>query len=314
MFDRARSALLAFAGVEIDPRLELVQRTLWPGRTSALSQITSGITNANVKVEIDGEAFVVRLPGANTELLGIDRHAELEATRAAADAGVCPEVVAFVEGCLVTRFVEGDPIPMADLQREEVLKKVVPSIRAIHDCPPIPSSFPVFRIVERYRDLAQEHGVPIPPVYERAHHLANRIHGSFTRNPMPSKTCHNDLLNANFLLDGDHVWIVDYEYAGMGDPLFDLGNLSINNSLSDEAQELLLELYFGEVTDARRARLKLMRIMSDFREAMWGVVQQGLSTLDIDYVGYAQKHFDRLSTTMADPRFDDWLEAAGSPV
>ena len=127
---------------------------------------------------------------------------------------------------------------------------------------------------------------------------------------MPLTTCHNDLLNANFLLDRGHTWIVDYEYAGMGDPFFDLGNLSINNALSDESQERLLTLYFGEPTDAHRARLKLMRIMSDFREAMWGVVQQGLSTLDIDYVEYAQKHFDRLSTTMADPRFDDWLTTA----
>ena len=127
---------------------------------------------------------------------------------------------------------------------------------------------------------------------------------------MPVLPCHNDLLEANFLLRDGHVWVVDHEYAGMGDPFFDLGNLSINNALSDDAQERLLALYFEEPTDARRARLKLMRIMSDFREAMWGVVQQGLSTLDIDYVEYATKHFDRLSTTMADPRFDDWLETA----
>jgi thiamine kinase-like enzyme len=131
---------------------------------------------------------------------------------------------------------------------------------------------------------------------------------------MPATPCHNDLLEANFLLRDGHVWIVDHEYAGMGDPFFDLGNLSINNALSDDAQERLLVHYFGEPTDAHRARLKLMRIMSDFREAMWGVVQQGLSTLDIDYVAYAQKHFDRLGSTMADPRFDDWLEAASAPL
>jgi thiamine kinase-like enzyme len=95
----------------------------------------------------------------------------------------------------------------------------------------------------------------------------------------------------------------------MGDPFFDLGNLSINNALSEDAQERVLARYFGAPTDANRARLNLMRIMSDFREAMWGVVQQGLSTLDIDYVAYAQTHFDRLSTTMADPLFDDWLDA-----
>jgi thiamine kinase-like enzyme len=293
-----------------DPRLEKVLATLWPGGDPALTPITSGITNANVKVEVDGEAFVVRLPGTDTELLGIDRHAELEATRTAADAGVGPDVVDFVEGCLVTRFLEGGPIPMDDLQRPDVLEKVVRSIRAIHASPPILSTFPVFRIVERYRDLAADRGVAIPEAYAHAHELADRIERAFARNPMPERTCHNDLLNANFLLDGDHVWIVDYEYAGVGDPFFDLGNFSINNGLSTDAQGTLLRLYFGATRDVHRARLGLMRIMSDFREAMWGVLQQGISTLDVDYVAYAETHFARLARTAVDDRFEDWLGAA----
>ena len=142
--------------------------------------------------------------------------------------------------------------------------------------------------------------------------MAGRIEAALARAPLPDTTCHNDLLNANFLREGNHVWIVDYEYAGMGDPFFDLGNLSINNGFSQPAQETLLRLSFGEVTDAHRARLGLMRIMSDFREAMWGVVQQGLSSLDFDYVAYAAKHFSRLLATAADVRFDDWLEAVAS--
>jgi thiamine kinase-like enzyme len=302
--------VLAFAAVEMDPRLEKVLAALWPGRDPVLTPIASGITNANVKVELDGEAFVVRLPGTDTELLGIDRHAELEATRTAAAAGVGPEVVDFVEGCLVTRFVEGAPIPVEDLQRGDVLEKVVRSIRAIHDAPSIPSTFPVFRVVERYRDLAAARGVPIPAAFGTAVELAARIERAFARNPMPERTCHNDLLNANFLRDGDHVWIVDYEYSGMGDPFFDLGNLSINNGLGPAAQETLLQRYFGDVRDVHRARLGLMRVMSDFREAMWGVLQQGISTLDVDYVAYADTHFDRLEETAADDRFEDWLVAA----
>lgn len=295
--------------METDPRLEKILESLWLGRGPVITPITSGITNENVRVDVDGETFVVRLPGADTELLGIDRHAELEATRTAAAAGVGPEVVDFVEGCLVTRFVEGRPIPEEDLERDDVLELVVRSVRAIHAAPPIPSAFPVFRIVERYRNLAAERGVPIPAAYDRAHALAERIEGAFGANPMPEATCHNDLLNANFLREGDHVWIVDYEYAGVGDPFFDLGNLSINNGLSAEAQETLLRLYVGDVRDVHRARLGLMRVMSDFREAMWGVLQQGISTLDVDYVAYADRHFARLERTAADRRFDDWLAA-----
>jgi thiamine kinase-like enzyme len=305
--------VLPFAAVEIDPRLEKVLDDLWPGREPALTPITSGITNANVKVDVDGGSFVVRLPGTDTELLGIDRDAELEATRTAAAAGVGPEVVAFVHGCLVTRFVDGSPIAEDDLRRSDVLELVVRSVRSIHAAPPIPSAFPVFRLVERYRDVAEERGVPIPPAYDRAHDLAGRIEAALDAHPRPLATCHNDLLNANLLRDGDHVWIVDYEYAGMGDPFFDLGNLSVNNGLDAEAQESLLRQYFGDVRDVHRARLGLMRVMSDFREAMWGVLQQGISTLDVDYVGYADKHFARLERSADDDRFEDWLAAAEDP-
>ena len=83
-------------------------------------------------------------------------------------------------------------------------------------------------------------GVALPAAYEDAHALAARIEAALAVNPAPLTTCHNDLLNANFLRDGDHTWIVDYEYAGMGDPFFDLGNLAVNNDLDAEADELLL--------------------------------------------------------------------------
>ena len=283
----------------------------WTGLTPDVTPITIGITNRNFRVDIGGESFVVRLSGKDTGLLGINRAAENEAASTAAAAGVAPEVFAYLpeHAALITRFVQGDHIPEEDLQRADVLGRVVASVKTIHACPPIRATFPVFRIVEDYARIAAERGVAVPEAYGEAHALADRIEAVFSKAPMSDTTCHNDLLNANFLRDGDHVWIVDYEYAGMGDPFFDLGNLSINNGLSPEAQETLLRLYFGEVTDAHRARHGLMRIMSDFREAMWGVVQQGISTLDFDFVAYGDKHFGRLLETAADPHFEDWLRA-----
>jgi thiamine kinase-like enzyme len=280
-----------------------------------VTTLTAGITNRNYLLQANGEGVVVRVFGADTELLGIDRAAEDVAARSAAAAGVGPQILAFLPeaGCLVSRYVDGAAVPQEDLQRPDVVAAVVRSVRALHACGPIPSTFPVFRIVEDYAALAGARGVPLPPAYDQAHGLATRIESAFARAPMPARTCHNDLLNANFLLDREHVWILDYEYAGMGDPFFDLGNLSINNGLADEAQGYLLSAYFDEVRDGHRARLGLMRLMSDFREAMWGVVQQTLSTLDVDYVEYADRHFERLLATADDDRFEDWLAAAGKP-
>ncbi len=303
----------------LDPALAAVLAAIpaWQGSEPHVTPITIGITNRNFKVDIAGESFVVRLSGKDTDLLGIDRAAENEAASAAAAAGVAPEVFAYLpeHGALITRFVQGSHIPEEDLQREDVLGAVIRSVKAIHAGAPIPSSFPVFRIVEDYRAIAAERGVVTQPAFDEAYAKAGDIEAALSKHPLFDRPCHNDLLNANFLLDGDHVWIVDYEYGGMGDLFFDLGNLSVNNGLSADAQEMLLRLYFGDVTDAHRARLQLMRIMSDFREAMWGVVQQAISTLDFDYVDYAERHFTRCLTSASDDRFGEWLRAtAAEPV
>jgi len=281
----------------------------WQGLRAVVTPIEAGRTNRNFRVEVAGEAFFLRLAGTQTELLGIDRTAEHQAAIAAAAAGVGPGVVAYLPelGCLVTRWVPALPLAEGDMEHEAVLEDVVRVVRAIHAGPELPWSFDPFRIVADYRRISEERGVEIPPAYGRAHARSAEIQSALAAASLPLLPCHNDLLADNFLRGADGTWLVDYEYAGMGDPFFDLGNLSINNGLSEPAQESLLGFYLGEVTDAHRAHLHLMRIMSDFREAMWGVVQQGLSSLDIDYVAYATRHFERLSRTMADPRFQDWL-------
>lgn len=297
--------------MEGDPRLALAIAEVgeWRGRSPEITPVEAGRTNRNFRVEVDGERFFLRLSDRETELLGIDRAAEHRAAVAAAAAGVGPDVVAYLPalGCLVTRWVPALPLAEGDMEDEAVLADVVRVVRAIHSGPELSSSFDAFRIVEDYRRIAEDRGVEIPRAYEPSHARAADIEAALARTPWTPLPCHNDLLADNFLRGDGGMWLVDYEYAGMGDPFFDLGNLSINNGLSEAAQELLLRGYLGEVTQAHRAHLHLMRVMSDFREAMWGVVQQGLSTLDIDYVAYATKHFDRLSRTMADPRFEVWL-------
>ena len=123
---------------------------------------------------------------------------------------------------------------------------------------------------------------------------------------MPPKTpnpCHNDLLAANVIDDGARLRIVDWEYAGMGDPFFDLANFSVNVELDEGGRAALLAAYFGEARESDLATVELMRFMSDFREAMWGVVQSVVSELDFDFDAYARRHFARLERTAAEPGF-----------
>jgi thiamine kinase-like enzyme len=283
--------------------IDALLERLWPGREVTVERLGGGLTNHNFKVLVDGEAFVVRVGGKDTELLGIDRRSEHGAAFAAAQIGVGPEVVAFVESesCLVTRFVEGRPIPPETMRAPETIGRAARTLRLIHDGPPVPGRFDSFRVVEAYRDTVVARGRAVPAAYDDAKAIAGRIEGALgSREERP---CHNDLLNANFLDDGARIRIVDWEYAGMGDPFFDLANFSVNHELSEADDRALLAAYSGRSDDADHTRLGLMRFMSDFREAMWGVVQQAVSELDFDFVGYADEHFRRLEATAESPRF-----------
>jgi thiamine kinase-like enzyme len=271
---------------------EQLAERVWPGQDVAIEPLGGGITNRNFKVETDGRRFVLRIGGKDTELLGIDRSAEHAASRVAADLGLGPEVVAFVEpeGYLVTRYVDGE-VGKVDVAR------VGAALRLLHDGPAFPGHFDSFRVVEAYRATAAEHGIGVPSAYEPAKELANQI--EHRRSHVARRPCHNDLLNANFIDDGGRLVLVDWEYAGMGDPFFDLGNFAVNHELTEESEQALLSAYGSNDVDA----LVLMRFMSDFREAMWGIVQFAISELDFDFAAYADEHFERLARTAADPRF-----------
>jgi thiamine kinase-like enzyme len=269
-----------------------------------------GITNHNFKVEVDGATYVLRMGGAKTGLLGIDRAVEHAASLRAEEIGIGPPVADFVasEGWLVTRFIEGRPIDMAEMRSPATLPRVAEALRRLHSARAIPGRFDAHSVVETYRAEAEANGVYISKEFARAREVSERIRAA--RGPQPLVPCHNDLLNANFLDDGA-IRIVDWEYAGMGDRFFDLANFSVNQELEVEDDRRLLGAYFGSQRESDLASLRLMRFMSDFREAMWGVLQSGISDLDFDFNGYAAKHFDRMQRTSADRKFAEYLDLAG---
>ena len=240
----------------MSPNFETIVARVWPDGESRWEILGGGITNHNLKVTRPDGVFVLRVAGEGTELLGIDRRTELEATRAAAAVGVGPEVVDFLEpeGWLVTRFVEGEIPPLERMREPETLQRVARALRAVHSGPPIPGRFNSFRIVEDYRTTTFDRGAEVPPTYAWARQVARRIEQ--LRRAAPERPCHNDLLNANFIDDGRRVRIVDWEYAGMGDVFFDLANFAINHELDLAGREALLETYFGAVRPGPAARAR----------------------------------------------------------
>ena len=273
------------------------------------SPLGGGITNQNFQVNVDGESFVLRIAGAKTELLGIDRQNEYIANQAAGKLGIAPQVFYYIqpEGYLVTRFLKASPIPPDELKQPANLMKVAALLKLFHGLDEIPGTFIVFRVVEDYARVARSYEVRFPDNFEWLLERMYDAEAALLADARTLQPCHNDLLNENFLQDRGKIYLLDWEYAGMGDIFFDLANLSVNHGFSDEEDRLLLDAYFGKSSEKNWARLKIMKILSDFRESMWGLVQIGISNLDFDFREYADKHFIRMTNNIDDPRWGRWL-------
>jgi thiamine kinase-like enzyme len=280
--------------------------------TADPAPLEGGITNRNYRVAFKGSDCVLRLAGKDTRLLGIDRRGELAANAAAADLGIAPPVLAWGDGWIVTQYMQGTPAEAADVRSRP--EAIAQALRRFHDCGlELPQRFWVPDVLESYAEVVRERGAQLPESYAEAAELVRRIAQALPLNdPVP---CHNDLLPANVLRVGpqEAVMLVDWEYAGMGHRMFDLGNLAVNAEFGEAEEVRLLDAYMGRAPEPREcAALRLMRIMSDAREAAWGVVQNVISELAFDFGAYARQHFERLAAAAQDPKLEAWLDAAAA--
>jgi thiamine kinase-like enzyme len=278
----------------------------------APAPLAGGITNHNFRVTLGGERYVVRVHGRDTEQLGIDRASERLAGQTAANLGIAPALAESLEDCLVTRFVDGEPFDPREVATHA--GEIAHALHRFHDSGvTLPTRFWVPELLADYAMRLQGYGGTQPAAFTRAQALAARVGAVATlADPRP---CHNDLLAGNLIRthDDGRLLIVDWEYAGMGHPCFDLGNLAVNNDFDERDDKRLLAAYHGAPpSDRQRAELLLMRILSDAREGAWGVLQARISELDFDFERYARTHFERMDAAAADPRFEECLELVGA--
>ncbi len=277
--------------------------------------LTGGITNLNYKIDADGKSYVLRITGANTDRLGIRRDVEYCANLAAGQLGIAPEVMYYIEpeGYLVTRFIKAKQVPPEVMRQADNIVRAVQKVRLFHRRgPELQGEFNVFRNVGLLVDTSRQKNCKFPFDFDWLMQTMREVETALSRDPYRPTPCHDDLLNLNWMEEdapGDtgELRLLDWEYAGMGDIFFDLANFSANHLLNDEQVRLLLQEYFGEVTPRNYARLRLMWPMSEMREAMWGVTQTGISTLDEDFQGYADLFFGRIRQHITDPRWERWL-------
>ena len=281
----------------------------WRGRTVTAEVIPAGLTNTNYRVEVDGTPHFVRIPGAATELLAVDRANELHNTRAAAAAGVAPRVLhalpnwdVFVLEWLSARTMSGTAF-----QEPGMPRRIADTLRRLHAGPRFRDNFNMFRLTERYLAVVDERAIVVPAGYRARMDRMPRIEAALAARPMPSVPCHNDLLAENYLDDGDRLWIVDYEYSGNHDPTFELGNTCQELGFDDDRIVELCAAYFGEATPALLARMRLQMIMSDVGWTLWAAIQARISTIDFDFMGWAVERWARASAKLDSPEFEAWL-------
>ena len=285
---------------------------LWRGKEVKVSSLSGGLTNENYLVEAGGERYVMRLPGTSTELLSIDRENEVYNARAAASTGIGPAVLEHVPqlDVMVLEFIEGPTMSAPALQSERMARRMAESFKRLHAAPRFLQDFDMFRLIEEYLQIVEEHRVRIPSDYRERLPLVAELEQAVRVGALPSVSCHNDLLCENFIDDGQCLRIVDYELSGNNDPCFDLGNTAQEASFDDELRAVLCEAYFGRLDSQQLARMNLFALMSDVGWTLWGAIQARISTLDFDFIDYYTARWNRALAVMDSDRFEGWLRQA----
>ena len=294
--------------------IDEVAARLWPGREIRVSPIAAGLTNQSFRVEIEGTPYFVRLPGQSTDLLAVDRANELHNTRAAAEAGVGPGVVATdpETGAFALEWIDGRTMSNAAFAEPGTPARIAASLRRLHAGPRFRDDFDMFRLAEYYLSVVDGRSIRIPDGYRDELPRVRLIEAALAAHPLATLPCHNDLLAENYLDDGRKLWIVDYEYSGNNDPTFELGNTAQELGFDASRQEELCAAYFGEATPALLARMRLQMIMSDVGWTLWAAIQAAISSIDYDFWGWAEERWGRAAAAFDDPVFDGLLAIAGS--
>jgi thiamine kinase-like enzyme len=274
----------------------------WQGNTT-IESLSGGMTNLNFKVNDNSGQYVVRL-GEDDPIHLISRANEIASCQAAFDIGVSPELVYQQPGMLVVRFIEGKVFAEADVREGTNLQRIIELLRRFHQQMPmhfrqVPVMFWVFQVLRHYNCLLQQGDSVHQPQLKELAEIATRLESDV--GPVEIVFGHNDLLAANFIDDGDKIWLIDFDYAGFNSPLFDLSNLASNNELEEAQERDMLEAYFATSLDESKfASYHAMKCASLLRETMWSMVSELHSRVEMDFSEYTRVNQERFKSAYYD--------------
>ena len=280
-----------------------------PGTATRLA----GLTNVNYLLDTADGRVVLRLPGAGTSEY-IDRRAEAVAARSAAEAGVNAPVLHFdaSDGLMVTRFVEGAVTMDAERFRDlgGVARAGAAFARLHRTAAPFAVDFRLFPMIDEYKELLASKGAGLPDGYDELQGQAASARAALEAHPVALVPSHCDPLCENFLDTGDRMYVIDYEYSGNNDPMWDLGDLSVEGGFGPEQDAVLLEAYFGGAAPAAAVgRMVIYKALCDLLWTLWGVIQHANGNPADDFWAYATGRFERCRALMLSDGFADHIRA-----
>lgn len=295
-------------GLKIDDVINRIED--WKDKKIKYEPLGGGITNHNYTVYVNDETFVVRIPGAGTDVF-IDRDNELDCSMQVGKTGVAPEVVYHLkpENVTVIPFIKGKTLFTKEItESNRLIKRIVNSIKVIHEKAVFKSSFNPFDTIRKYKGFVKKYKAPIPDDIDWMFDLSDEIEKAIDREKPDDVACHNDYLSENFIDDGKQIWIIDWEYGGQGDPYFDLGDFASEHPFTRDQEELIIKEYCGEMNYSELYRMLLHKIISDLWWSIWAMIQTKISQIDFDFYTYGNGRFDRLRKNAHDKDIKKWLE------
>jgi thiamine kinase-like enzyme len=281
------------------------------GADYTIAELHGGLTNRNYTLTAPGRRrLVLRLSPPQSALLAIDREAEYRNSLAAAASGVGPDVAGYLagEGVLVVEWVEARTLADADLDDSAVLARVAATCAQLHAGPRFANTFDMFAVQRGYLDIVRERGFRLPPRYTEFEAQVRQIRRALALRDEGRVPCHNDLLAANIMDDGQRTWFIDYEYAGNNDPCFELGNIWSEANLDAARLEELVSAYYGYSSRAKVARARLLALMSKYGWTLWASIQDSTSDVDFDFWSWGLEKYERAVAEFDGPQFATLIE------
>lgn len=296
-------------GQEFAGLLDLVPMFAGP---RVVTELSGGLTNRNLRVDIGDRSYVVRISSNESSLLAIDRDNEYENSKRAALTGVGAPVVDYVpgRGILVINFLPGRTYGPSDVADVANYPRMTTALRTLHSGPRFVNDFNMFDIQRRYLGVVQSSGFRLPSRYLEFLPKIEAMKRALSVLYDGTVPCNNDLLPGNFIEHDGKIWLIDYEYSGNNEACFELGNIWSEASLPPENLEALVYEYYGGVRPEKLARARLLALLGKYGWALWASIQASISPIDFDFWSWGMEKYERAVVEFDGPEFAGWLDLA----